>query len=156
MRLRLLRDLPLISQKRVFLRLDLNVPISNGQITDTTRITSALPTIKFLMEKGLKITLASHLGRPTEKKEEEFSLEIVGEKIAELLKCDVLFVRDYVEEDLQATLDQQKPEQLVLLENLRFFQVRQKTVKILQENSLKDLISTWTMLLGPCIVPTPR
>ncbi len=58
--------------KKVFLRLDLNVPISNGQITDTTRITSALPTIKFLMEKGLKITLASHLGRPTEKKEENF------------------------------------------------------------------------------------
>ncbi|MFH1263700.1 MAG: phosphoglycerate kinase [Pseudomonadota bacterium] len=106
--------------KSVFLRVDLNVPLDGKEITDDTRIRAALPTLKYLLEKGAKVTMASHLGRPKGKPNEKYSLLPVAEKLAELLSRDVTLPDDCIGDGVRRILSQQKPEQVVLLENLRF------------------------------------
>ena len=71
--------------KRVFCRVDFNVPMENGNVTDDTRIRAAIPTIKYLVEHGAKVILASHLGRPKGQVNEEMRLTAAGEKLAELI-----------------------------------------------------------------------
>jgi len=78
----------------VFLRLDLNVPLENGKISDETRITASLPTIKYAVDRGAKLVLASHLGRPKTKDDVEFSLEPVALRLSELLGMEVLLVEE--------------------------------------------------------------
>lgn len=119
MEIRTLKDLDLVD-KKVFLRLDLNVPIKNGKITDETRIKEALPTIKYILERTHKIVIASHLGRPDGDVDLKYSLEPVGARLAELLDKEVVFVNDYAEEPFDQVLNQLNPNQFVLLENLRF------------------------------------
>ena len=75
-----------LKDKVVFLRLDLNVPMENGKITDETRITASLPTIKYIQEQGGKIVMASHLGRPKSADDKEFSLEPIAHRLSELLR----------------------------------------------------------------------
>ena len=127
-RIRTLEDLDFSSNSQpvIFLRLDLNVPIKKGKITDETRIQAALPTIKWLLEKNAKIIACSHLGRPKGTGyEEEFSISPVGTRLAELLNIDVVLAHDYVEDGFGKIVYDLKPGQIILLENLRFHKEEQ-------------------------------
>ncbi|MEN9528836.1 MAG: hypothetical protein RI932_709 [Pseudomonadota bacterium] len=128
-RLRTLTDLDFSGFNRpvVFLRLDLNVPLKAGVVTDETRITAALPTIKWLLEKGCRVVMCSHLGRPKgEGFEKEFSLAPVGEKLAAHLGKEVLLCNDHLLDGFDRIVQQMGAQQLVLLENLRFHKQEQK------------------------------
>jgi len=120
MKFRKIEDLEL-EFKTVFLRLDLNVPIENGKVTDDTRIRAAIPTIKKILEKTNKIVIASHLGRPKGKINQDLSLEPVGARLAELLELEVLFVNDFLTESIDQFANNLQKNQIVLLENLRFW-----------------------------------
>ncbi|MFK7872879.1 MAG: phosphoglycerate kinase [Oligoflexales bacterium] len=108
------------TRKNVFLRLDLNVPMHQGVISDDTRIQAALPTIRWIRERAGHIVIASHLGRPKGQVVPELSLEPVAARLAELLDCEINLVSDYVEEPCEGLLKQLGQNQIVLLENLRF------------------------------------
>lgn len=114
-----IRDFEL-ADKVLFLRLDLNVPLEDGKITDETRITASLPTIKYAMEKGAKIVMASHLGRPKSAADKQFSLEPVAERMSELLGAEVILSEDVSASAMKHILQTLKKNQLVLLENVRF------------------------------------
>lgn len=106
--------------KVVFLRLDLNVPMEDGKITDENRITASLPTIQYCMEKGAKLVMASHLGRPKSKDDKEFSLEPVAKRLQTLLNAEVILVEDPDSDAPKHLLQSLKKNQLILLENVRF------------------------------------
>jgi len=113
--------------KRVLIRVDFNVPIYNGKITDTTRIKYSLPTIKYFLELGMRVIIMSHLGRPTLKREDNLSLKVVLNSLSELLNYQkVSFFPDINEEFAQKTLETIQPGDVCLLENLRFFQGEQE------------------------------
>lgn len=109
-----------VENKVVFLRLDLNVPMEKGKITDYTRIDATLPTIQYLLEKGAKIVMASHLGRPKTSKDKEFSLEPVAKAMTERLHKEVLLVEDPNAKAVKQLLHTLGKEQIILLENVRF------------------------------------
>lgn len=109
-----------VTGKVVFLRLDLNVPLEDGKITDETRIVASLPTIQYLMEKGAKIVMCSHLGRPKSEADREFSLEPVAKRLSEHLKSEVILWEDIASDGIKALLQNLKKNQLLLLENVRF------------------------------------
>ncbi len=119
MQLRKIEELDLTG-KKVFLRLDLNVPIKNGKIQDDTRILEALPTIKYILERTKKLTLASHLGRPKAGGSPADSLEPVGIRLAELLEREIVLFPDYTESSSIQLLNSLGKNQTMLLENLRF------------------------------------
>jgi len=112
-------DLPLAG-KRVFIRVDFNVPIKNGEIGDDTRIRASLPTIRHAIEQGATVVLASHLGRPKGKPNPEYSLKPVAARVAQLLGRPVEFAEDSVGDKARAAIDKAGPGGVVLLENLRF------------------------------------
>ena len=109
-----------LTDKVVFLRLDLNVPFENGKISDETRITACLPTIQYALEKGAKLVMASHLGRPKAFGDKKFSLEPVADRLTELLKREVILVEDPKSEAVKHLLTGLKKNQVILLENLRY------------------------------------
>ena len=112
--MRLLKDQDL-SNKNVVVRLDLNVPIQDKQIIDSTRIISSVPTIKYLVNKNCKVLLTSHLGRPEEGKfDQEFSMSPVAEKLSEILNHEIDLIDSLESSDIFNTT------QIQLLENLRF------------------------------------
>lgn len=104
----------------VFLRLDLNVPMDNGKITDENRITASLPTIKYCLEKGAKLVMASHLGRPKSADDKKYSLEPVGKRLQELLGVEVILVEEPDSDAPKHLLQSLKKNQAILLENVRF------------------------------------
>lgn len=115
-----IRDFEL-SGKTLFLRLDLNVPLSKkSEITDDTRIRASLPTIQYALDQGAKVVMASHLGRPKSADDKEFSLEPVAQKLSELLKMEVILAESPDTEAMKALLIGLKKNQLILLENVRF------------------------------------
>jgi len=105
---------------RVFVRVDFNVPIKDSKVADDLRIREALPTIKFGIEKGAILVLASHLGRPKGKPKPEFSLAPVAGKLSELLGKKVLFVPDCIGPEVEKAMNAAAPGDVFLLENLRF------------------------------------
>lgn len=110
-----------VSGKTVFVRLDLNVSFTDdGQIRDDARIQAALPTIKELKEKGAKLVLASHLGRPKGEPNPKYSLVPVGARLAELLDADVLVPETCVGMETKKLIKDSRDNTIVLLENLRF------------------------------------
>jgi phosphoglycerate kinase len=107
--------------KRVFLRVDFNVPMDKaGNITSDTRVRAHVPTIKYARESGAKVIIASHLGRPKGKRVDEMSLKPVVKILSGLLKKDVVFVDDCIGKKAQAAVNKMKVGDVVLLENLRF------------------------------------
>jgi phosphoglycerate kinase len=117
---RSIKDLD-IAGKRVFIRVDFNVPIKNGTIGDDTRIRASLPTIQYALEQGATVILASHLGRPKGKPNPEYSLKPVAARLAELVGRQVEFADDSIGDAARTAIDRaSKGSKLVLLENLRF------------------------------------
>ncbi|HYG58114.1 MAG TPA: phosphoglycerate kinase [Symbiobacteriaceae bacterium] len=125
MALMTVRDID-VKGKRVFVRVDFNVPLENGKITDDTRIRAALPTIHYIVENGGIAILASHLGRPKGKRTEEFSLAPVAERLQQLLGRKVEFASDCIGEAMQKLIKAQEIGSVVLLENLRFYAEEEK------------------------------
>ncbi len=105
---------------RLLLRLDLNVPLRDGQITSEARIRAALPTIRHALEAGAGLVLCSHLGRPKGKPVPEMGLEPVGARLSEILNTDVLLADDCIGDGVKALVTNLRPGGIVLLENLRF------------------------------------
>ncbi|HUG44314.1 MAG TPA: phosphoglycerate kinase [Acidobacteriota bacterium] len=114
-----IRDLDL-DGKWVFVRVDFNVPVSEGGVVDDTRIRAALPSIQMVCERGGRAVLASHLGRPKGKPAPEYSLRPAAERLASLLGRDVDFVEDCVGREVEKTVKSLLPGEVLLLENLRF------------------------------------
>jgi phosphoglycerate kinase len=119
------KDLDLKGRK-VFIRVDFNVPIKEGKIKDDTRIRASLPTIKYALEQGATVILASHLGRPKGGPAPEFSLRPVGERLAELLGRPVEFAEDCVGPPAQDAIARAGNPGVVLLENVRFHKEEEK------------------------------
>jgi phosphoglycerate kinase len=108
--------------KRVLVRTDFNVPLDkDGRVTDDTRIRAHLPTINYALEKGAKVIIASHLGRPKGKRVAEFSLKPVVGILSGLLKKDVLFIDDCAGVEATEAVGKMKAGDVILLENLRFY-----------------------------------
>lgn len=109
-----------VAGKRVFVRADLNVPLSDGTITDDGRIRAVAPTIAKLVERGAKVVVASHLGRPKGEPDPQFSLAPVAVRLGEILGTPVSFATDTVGESAKATVAALADGEVTLLENLRF------------------------------------
>ena len=110
-----------VTGKRVFVRVDFNVPMQDGKITDDTRIRGALPTIQYLVDQGAKVILASHLGRPKGQVVEEFRLTAAGERLSELLGKKVIKVDEAIGDAVKAEIDKMENGDVLLLENVRFY-----------------------------------
>jgi phosphoglycerate kinase len=110
-----------IAGRRLFIRVDFNVPLNaNGTVSDDTRIRESLPTIKHAIEKGARVVLASHLGRPKGKADKKYSLEPVAARLAELLAADVALTDEPVGDGARKVVNDLHAGAVALLENLRF------------------------------------
>lgn len=114
-----MKDLDL-KGKRVFCRVDFNVPMKDGEVTDDTRIRAAVPTIEYLISEGAKVILASHLGRPKGEVNEEMRLAAAGVRLSELLHKDVKGLKESIGETVVKEISDMQDGDVVLLENVRF------------------------------------
>ncbi len=120
------RPLPTLAELRiepgtpVLVRVDFNTPLEDGEVADDTRIRAALPTIEHLRERGAKLVLCSHLGRPKGTRVAEYSLEPVAGRLAELIDAEIIFAHDTVGEEVASLLDEVQPGGIMVVENLRF------------------------------------
>ncbi len=115
-----------ISGKRVLARCDFNVPLKDGEITNDKRIVAALPTIQYLVNHGARVILCSHLGRPKEGWEPEFSLAPVAKRLSELLGKEVKMAKDVIGEDAKKLASELKDGDVMLLENVRYHKEEKK------------------------------
>lgn len=109
-----------VAGKKCLVRVDFNVPIKNGVITNENRINGALPTIKYLMENGAKVILCSHMGRPKGQFNMDYTLKPVADRLNEILGGKVTFATDIIGESAKKAVAECKDGEVVLLENLRF------------------------------------
>ena len=120
-----IKDLPL-SGKRVFIRVDFNVPIKDGSVDDDSRIRASLPTIQYAIDHKARVILASHLGRPKGERVDKYSIRPVADHLAGLLQHAVVFADDCVGEEAQSKVSALTDGDVVLLENLRFHAEEEK------------------------------
>jgi phosphoglycerate kinase len=144
---------PYLKDKRVLIRVDFNVPIKNGKITDDTRIRESLKTIEYSLDNGAKsVVLMSHLGRPNGQKNAKYTLEPIAPALEKLINKKVEFVNDCVGDSVRNRLSQGAKGQIFLLENLRYYAAeegavekedgtKQKESKDVIENFRKELTS---------------
>ena len=130
-----------VKGKRVFVRVDFNVPMEDGEITDETRIRAAIPTIEQLVNGGAKVILASHLGRPKGEVKEEMRLTAVGTRLAELMNKPVTKLDESIGEKVEAVVNNMQEGEIVLLENVRFHKGEEKNDEALAKefSKLADL-----------------
>nr|WP_072723480.1 phosphoglycerate kinase [Tepidibacter thalassicus] len=128
-----------VTGKRVLVRCDFNVPLKDGVITDENRLIGALPTIKYLMEKGAKVILCSHLGKPKGEPKPELSLAPVAKRLSEMLNKEVVFAADdnVVGENAKSAVENMKDGDVVLLQNTRYRKEETKN----EESFSKELAS---------------
>jgi phosphoglycerate kinase len=114
-----IRDIDL-KGKKVLVRVDYNVPIKEGKVTDDTRIVGSLPTIKYLLDQGCALILFSHLGRPKEGPDPKYSMKPTADKLSELINQPVQFVDEFIGPKAASAAASLKPGQILVLENTRF------------------------------------
>ena len=117
-----IKDLENLREKRVLLRLDLNVPLKNGIITDQTRIDKILPVINFLIKKKSKIIVISHVGRPKGKIDEDLSLKPICENLEKKINQKIILIKDDILKLKRSDLFINSKEQIIFLENIRFYE----------------------------------
>jgi len=126
-----------VKGKRVFVRVDFNVPMADGAITDETRIRAAIPTIEYLVEQGAKVILASHLGRPKGEVKEDMRLTAVGIRLAELMGKPVTKLDESIGEKVEEAVANMQNGDMILLENVRFHAGEEKNDPALAEQFAK-------------------
>jgi phosphoglycerate kinase len=127
MPIRYIDQLKDLKGKKVFIRVDFNVPQDEkGNITEDTRITGALPTIKYALEQGAKVILASHLGRPKGEKKAKYTMAPASKRLSQLLGKKVIQAPDCFGPEVDKLIDAMKPGELLMLENLRFYPGEEK------------------------------
>lgn len=127
MPIRYLDEIKDLAGKRVFLRVDFNVPLDEkGNITDDTRIRAVLPTINYALDCPAKVIIASHLGRPKGEKNPKYSMAPAAKRLSRLLDKDVTLATDCIGESVASLVDAMKPGDVVMLENLRFYPGEEK------------------------------
>ncbi|MDR2338174.1 MAG: phosphoglycerate kinase [Deltaproteobacteria bacterium] len=116
-----------LNNKKVFIRADLDVPLNADQtVANDTRVKALLPTLKYAIEHGAKVILGSHLGRPKGEKNPKYSLAPVAEHLKKLISAEVILAQDCVGAEVQAQIQALKPKQILVLENLRFYNGEEK------------------------------
>ena len=121
-----IKDQENLNQKIVLLRLDLNVPLKNGIITDETRIDKILPIINFLIKKNSKIIIISHVGRPKGKKNRDLSLKPICENLEKKINQKIKLINDDIFKLKKEDLFKNPDDQIVFLENIRFYEEEEK------------------------------
>ncbi|MGQ9507858.1 MAG: phosphoglycerate kinase [Thermodesulfobacteriota bacterium] len=117
--------------KRIFIRVDFNVPLNErNEITDDTRIALSLPTIRYALDAGGKVIVASHLGRPKGKRDPKYSLSPVAERLSRLLGKKILLAPDCIGEEVHRLVGEMREGEVILLENLRFHQEEEKNDEV--------------------------
>jgi phosphoglycerate kinase len=145
------RDIDL-KGKRVVMRVDFNVPVKNGVVKDDTRITAALPTIKYILEKGASLVLLSHLGRPDGEVKMEFSLKPAAERLGKLLGKDVIMAEDCIGEKVVAQAKALKPGEVMVCENTRFHKAEDMKAKTDEDKATQKAFAQELAKLGEVYV----
>ncbi len=157
-----IKDLDL-AEKFVFLRVDFNVPLDDeGKIRDDTRIKAALPTLKYLLEQNTRVVVASHLGRPKGQFDPKLSMKPVAQRLSELISEDVRLAPDVIGEEVNRLKERLKERQVLVLENLRFYEGEKKNDPEFAQNLAKGIDYYINDAFGAChrahasIVGIPR
>jgi 3-phosphoglycerate kinase len=128
MKIRSISDVE-VNKKRVIVRVDFNVPIKDNKVADNTKIIKSLDTINYLLERGAIIILISHLGRPKGKRNEKYSLKPVHQELQNILKREIKFSDECIGECVKNIVKELKPGDILLLENIRFYEGEEKNDK---------------------------